>query len=68
MKKSPSTKMKSRGQSRRKRADQLTAAVNLPVELKRAVDAWAENQNVPRSEAVSRLVQRGLQAWIEELG
>ena len=44
------------------------AAVRMPLELKRAVDAWADNQNLRRPDAVRSLVQRGLQAWIEELG
>jgi len=63
-----SAKKKSPARLRKRgRADRLTA-VRMPLELKRAVDAWADNQNVRRPDAVRSLVQRGLQAWIEELG
>ena len=66
MKKSAKKKTPARLQ-KRGRADRLMA-VRMPLELKRAVDAWADNQNVRRPDAVRSLVQRGLQAWIEELG
>jgi hypothetical protein len=68
MKKSISAKKKSQARLRKRgMSDQLTA-VRMPIELKRAVDAWADNQNLRRPDAVRSLVQRGLQAWIEELG
>ena len=42
--------------------------INMPPDLIKAVEAWAENQGASKSGAVRHLVERGLQAWIEERG
>ncbi len=43
-------------------------AIRLSSEMRASVDAWAAAQpdEPARSEAIRRLVQRGLQAWIED--
>jgi hypothetical protein len=75
MKKSISVNKKSRGHPKRSRGRPKktggvypVTAVRLPPELVRAVEAWAENQKLSRSDAVRQLVERGLQAFIQDLG
>jgi Ribbon-helix-helix protein, copG family len=68
MKKSISVNRKSRGRPRKKGGVYPVTAVRLPPELVRAVSAWAENQKLSRSDAVRQLVERGLQAFIQDLG
>jgi hypothetical protein len=43
-------------------------AIRLSSEMRASVDAWAAAQpdEPARSEAIRRLVQRGLPAWIED--
>ncbi|WP_369722067.1 MULTISPECIES: ribbon-helix-helix protein, CopG family [unclassified Bradyrhizobium] len=45
--------------------DPLVSA-RLPKNLITAIEALAENQKISRSDAVRRLIESGLQAWIED--
>ncbi|WP_458194109.1 ribbon-helix-helix domain-containing protein [Bradyrhizobium sp. UFLA05-153] len=38
----------------------------MPASLIKAIDAFAKSQGGSRSDAVRQLIQRGLQAWIED--
>jgi Ribbon-helix-helix protein, copG family len=42
------------------RSEQPFSAVRLPVDLTAEIDAWANHQEISRSEAIRRLVELGL--------
>jgi hypothetical protein len=45
--------------------DPLVSA-RLPVKLIETIEGIAESEKISRSDAVRNLIERGLQAWIEE--
>jgi hypothetical protein len=40
----------------------------MPSELIKAVEAWAKHNKLSRSDAIRRLVERGLQSVVQDLG
>jgi hypothetical protein len=59
-------KKKRRGRPATGRDPHVTA--RMPPELIRAVAAWAKHNKLNRSDAIRQLVERGLQAFIQDLG
>jgi Ribbon-helix-helix protein, copG family len=44
------------------RSEQPLSAVRLPISLTAEIDAWANHEEISRSEAIRRLVELGLNA------
>ncbi|BEV46022.1 ribbon-helix-helix protein, CopG family [Afipia carboxidovorans] len=62
MKKSIPVNKKSRGRPKKVGGVDPVSAVRLPADLTAEVDTWADDQEISRSEAIRRLVERGLKA------
>ncbi|MEH2561632.1 hypothetical protein [Bradyrhizobium sp. AZCC 2289] len=60
MKKSISVNKKSRGRPKKQGGVDPVSAVRLPAGLTEKVDAWGEDRELNRSEAIRRLVELGL--------
>jgi hypothetical protein len=60
MKKSISVNRKSRGRPKKQGGVDPVSAVRLPAGLTEKVDAWGEDRELNRSEAIRRLVELGL--------
>jgi hypothetical protein len=62
MKKLISINKKPRGRPKKAGGVDPVSAVRLPSDLTEQVDAWGENRELSRSEAIRRLVELGLKA------
>jgi hypothetical protein len=62
MKKSITVNKKSRGRPKKQGGVDPVSAVRLPATLTMQVDAWGEDHDASRSEAIRRLVELGLKA------
>jgi hypothetical protein len=62
MKKSIPVNKKSRGRPKKQGGVDPVSAVRLPATLTKQVDAWGEDHDASRSEAIRRLVELGLKA------
>jgi hypothetical protein len=62
MKKSIPVNKKSRGRPKKQGGVDPVSAVRLPADLTEQVDAWGEDHDATRSEAIRRLVELGLKA------